>query len=84
MLTESQIMELQKQYEQSTPEQIDKNTTCDDCEKASENNRYWWEKMSYEYDEWELRCDDCAYKRLHEYDDFVAPPDDDSSDSHTP
>ena len=42
--------------------------TCCDCRKQC--GRGWWQKISYEYDEWECWCRDCAYDRLHQYDDF--------------
>ena len=42
--------------------------TCCDCDASC--GRGWWLKISYEYDEWECWCRDCAYWRIHQYDDF--------------
>lgn len=41
---------------------------CVDCGKAC--GRGWWMKVSYEYNEWECWCRECAYDKLHYYDDF--------------
>ena len=41
---------------------------CVDCGKSC--GRGWWMKVSLEYNEWECWCRECAYDRLHYYDDF--------------
>ena len=43
-------------------------STCADCDKNC--GRGWWQKVSFEYDEWECWCRECAYARLHQYDDL--------------
>lgn len=43
---------------------------CEDCGKNASGKRGWWKKVSYEYDEWECLCKNCAYAELHKYDDF--------------
>lgn len=40
---------------------------CVDCGKQCQ--RGWWKRVSYEYNEWECWCRDCAYTELHKYDD---------------
>lgn len=39
---------------------------CADCNKNC--GRGWWQRVSFEYDEWECWCRCCAYQRLHQYD----------------
>ena len=31
----------------------------------------WWIKVSYEYGEWAGYCRQCAYNRVHQYDNFT-------------
>lgn len=46
-------------------------TAGSDCSECGKNcGRGWWLRVSYEYDEWECWCRECAYARLHQYDDF--------------
>lgn len=41
---------------------------CESCDKNC--GRGWWQKVSYEYNEWSCSCRDCAYAEIHQYDDF--------------
>ena len=41
---------------------------CCDCERACGCG--WWMRVSYEYDEWECYCRECAHARVSQYDDF--------------
>lgn len=43
-------------------------SSCAECGKQC--GRGWWQQVSYEYNEWECWCRQCAYDRLHQYDDF--------------
>lgn len=43
---------------------------CSVCKKPARHG--WWERVSVEYDEWECYCSQCAYDRIHQYDDFDA------------
>jgi hypothetical protein len=71
MVTDEQLKELESHYEQYKPEQIDEDTVCEDCQKRSENNRYWWESGGYEYpNEGHTYCDECGLNDIHQYDDF--------------
>ncbi len=42
--------------------------TCESCDKNC--GRGWWRKVSYEYNEWECSCRDCAFIEIHKYDNF--------------
>ena len=42
--------------------------TCTDCSKNC--GRGWWIRVSYEYNEWECWCRECAYDRIHRWDNF--------------
>lgn len=43
---------------------------CSVCHKSAGYG--WFEKVSTMYNEWECYCGNCAYERLHQYDDFDA------------
>ena len=43
--------------------------TCADCTKHC--GRGWWMRVSYEYNEWEGWCRECAYDRIHRWDDLM-------------
>ena len=54
-------------------QQGQKGTTdveCEGCEKNASGKRGWWQKISYEYDEWKCLCRNCAYDELHQWDNF--------------
>ena len=42
--------------------------TCTDCSKNC--GKGWWIRVSYEYNEWECWCRECAYDRIHRWDNF--------------
>jgi len=68
VLSESKICELEREFEEF--ESID-DGDCDDCGVVPANGRLWWESGCPEYPhDGTARCDDCAYKHLHQYDDF--------------
>ena len=43
---------------------------CADCHKTVNGLRSWWTKVSYEYNEWEGYCLNCAYELVHRWDGF--------------
>ena len=41
------------------------------CESCGKNcGRGWWQKVSFEHNEWSCSCRDCAYAYIHQWDDF--------------
>lgn len=45
--------------------------SCAGCERSVNGRRGWWLSMFSDCGfEWECWCVECAYQRLHQYDDF--------------
>jgi hypothetical protein len=42
---------------------------CESCERSA--GRGWWVRVSFEYNEWSCYCRECAYDRVHQYDDLT-------------
>lgn len=46
---------------------------CVDCGRGIGGSMSWWKKISYEYDEWDCWCRECANRNLHQYDTYDDP-----------
>lgn len=44
--------------------------TCEDCDKACSGQRGWWQRTSYEYNEWDCKCRACALAYCERYETF--------------
>lgn len=69
-LTATQWRELRTNFNRAHDTKNGSTDECDSCGRSIKSFKQWFNRASYEYDEWNLYCPRCALREIHLYDDF--------------